>query len=152
MDKVVISRTSAIWRYYEFLNSTRDTRGAWNHENLNLCVFFRRIVFWSIYLIVKLVFVLALVLIPVGCMLIAVYWPIAHGWISPQGHNLAGFVMVGASLWGLVVLVAGIVFGSYLYDAGKRRASNNKDGKQNLLLAWLRAKKQKVCPLIGLKE
>lgn len=152
MKKIEISRASAIWRYYEFLDSWRGSRSARDDKNLNLCTFVRRIAFWSIYLAVKLVFVLALVLFFIGSMLIAVYWPIAHGWISPQGHTLAGFVMVGTMLWGVVAVAAGIVFGSYFSEAVKRRASDNKDEKQNLLLAWLRAKKEKFCPLIEVKE
>lgn len=152
MKKIEISRTSAIWRYYEYLDFMRGSRCARDDKNLNLCIFVRRIAFWSIELAVKLVVILTMVLLAVGSMFITVYWPIAHGFVSPQGNDLAGFVMLGTICWGIIALVASIVFGDYLYGAGKKWASNDKGAKQSLLLAWLRAKKQKVCPLIEVKD
>lgn len=154
MGKVVISRTSAIWRYYEFLESTRER--PWNDNNLNLCAFVRRIVFGSISLAIKLIVVLVLVLAAVavvGSMFFVVYWLVAHGWNWPGKDDVScNFLGVGVVFWVLVIVVAGAFLGFYLSDTGKRWASSNKDGKQNLLLAWLRAKKEKVCPLIELKE
>ncbi len=154
MDKIEISRSSAAWRYYQYLNyeqASLEGRKYWDEKNLNLCAFVRRMFFWTIFFGFCFTFLFALILLAISSAVFTVYWPFAHGWVWPaKGEELfAALLTTGCVVWsvlGFVCLLAGIFYVREV--VGSRAAPEN----QGLFHAWLRAKKEKVCPLVELKE
>lgn len=155
MDKVEISKSSAIWRYYRYLNCTQariENGKEWHDKNLNFCTFVRRIILWTIFFAIRfvLISVLAALLVGgiVGGAVFVVYWPIAHGWVLPaEKDGLSQILLLLGSIVWLLVAFSSFVY-LYVVVVGDR----TKPEKPNLLGAWIRAKKQKVCPLIELKD
>ena len=156
MDKVVISKSSAVWRYYEYLGGAQAHLagyGSWNGQNLNLCTFVRRIFFWTIYFAFRFVALAAIVLFFVGSAVFTVYWPIAHGWIWPaKGDASAVLLLFGCIFWGLVAISISIFLCTVFLADARYEYLGKKERKPSLLSVWLRAKKEKVCPLIEFKD
>ena len=110
--------------HYRLLDQTMNGRP--ESEYNNLCSYF-----WA------LVFTLVLKLPVVGCFIL--------------------FVIATSPIWGLVCL------GVYLYDRRDRRLRKSAglnpwqewpepEKEPSLLRAWLRAKKEKVCPVIEYED
>jgi hypothetical protein len=102
----------------------------------------------------------SLVFVVVGwtlfCAGLAVYWPIAHGFTAPNVDFLGPAFWFGVFVW-LIVMSAGIVFvvGGVMdrrymreYERLKANGFIAPPPKPNLAREWLKAKKEKVCPLI----
>lgn len=161
MDKVEISKSSATWRYYEYLDDFqgRTNHKCWSTADLNLCTFVRRIVVWSLIVLLRFAFwaaaILFSVLFFVGSTVYTIYWPFAHGWIWPTHDTTRTILAVGCTLWGIVGFCAIVALAAFLLDVRERYLVQHPDQaerKPSLLGAWLRAKKEKVCPLIELKD
>ena len=158
MTELTISKSSRLGRYYNWLyyrwNGKRDVTH-W-HIN-NLCQFVRRLVIMTILVVSAYAVLCGIVGWLLFCAGYVIYWPFAHGWIMPPNKSFMGLVVrLGLGVWGFVALV-GIVVGIVALKersedrAWKRQAVNcyvKPPRQPNLVWAWLKAKKQKVCPLI----
>lgn len=134
MEAVKISRSSKLGRYYNFICGVAGYDEIERWEDLNLCVFVRRL-FWGTLL--ALCYYISICLYICGMAY-------SVGLINTRLYALQmGLSLLATYGWiGFAFLVLRVV-------AKRIKARQEKSrGNHSLLYAWLRAKKEKVCPVI----
>lgn len=151
-----LKKSSWWWRYYVFLYEHFNN---WKYPTeaekygISICrlangIFWRTLGF-LIFRILPGAFI-------VYSAFFSVYWLFAHGFIMPADNKSSSFTffVLGLTVWGLLALI-GIVFGLYVWNDSrvhKPTSEHSKSPEPGIILSWLRAKKQKVCPLVEIVD
>ncbi len=140
MEAIKISRSSKLGRYYDFVDVVGDDEiERW--ESLNLCVFVRRLFLGTAVLIF---YGFGLLLAIFGmvysvCCLMNIY---LFSLNNVPLHNI--FLYVGIGSWFIFVFFGLPVAIKRIWTVRKKR----NEGAFNPFFAWLKAKKEKVCPIL----
>ena len=165
MTELTISRSSWLGKYYELIcgfppmlgwRQNEDHR--WN--NLNLCTFVQRLVWLTVGKLLLWSALAALVVGALYCMGFVPYWCIRYGF--PVEHPPARFLL-GIGAWIVAVIIGAVALKEWISASfwwhmrqerkwqKRRDESREKSAEKrqpSIAWAWLKAKKQKVCPLI----
>jgi len=163
MTEFTISKSSRLGRYYDWIcelspeGMRHYVTRRW--ENLNLCTFVQRIFWLTVGKFLLWSGLAALICFGLYTMAFVPYWWIKYGF--PAEHPPFQFV-IGVIFWvGVMFVSAGVAYQmistSAWWQAREGRKWQMREAKKaekavprqpSLVWVWLKAKKERVCPLI----
>lgn len=141
---LTISKSSKIGRYYNWLMDNFSSKGDYSRwNNLSLCAFCQNI-FWRTLFIIGLAGVL---LIGAGVVLFILLAPFINEFVTIESVYVAMSLVIWAAF---TIIFSAVAVSEYL----ERRESRREyvELRPSLVIEWLKAKKQKVCPRINVIE